>query len=85
MIQPEPSQPHIFFITFKWTKKGESECCGHLLSPYGCFLSISTIIAAPIMIITIAITATPNSRLAVDARPVGGAAVGAGVGGGLLA
>ena len=46
---------------------------------YGRFLSISRIITAPIMIIMTAITATPNSRLAVDARPVGGEAVGAGV------
>ena len=58
-------------------KRGRDVCVWRF---YGRFLSIRTMSMAPIMIMMIAITAIPNSRLDVDARPVGGAAVGAGVG-----
>jgi hypothetical protein len=65
-------------------KKGKVVLCSFALA-YGRFLSISIISIAPIMTMMIAITATPNSTVDVDARPVGGEAVGAGVAGGLLA
>jgi hypothetical protein len=52
---------------------------------YGRLLRVRIASTAPIMIITITTTAIPNSKLAVDAKPVGGAAVGAGDAGGELA
>ena len=47
---------------------------------YGRFLLSISRIKAPIMIITIIIATTPNSTVAVDAKPVTGEAVGAAVG-----
>ena len=70
---------------FKGLKKGKVKFCVHLFSLYGRFLSISTASAATHMIITITITATPNITVPVDAKPVGGEAVGAAVGAGALA
>ena len=52
---------------------------------YGRFLSVRTASTTPMMIITIIIAAAANSTVDVDASPVGGEAVGAGVAGGLLA
>jgi hypothetical protein len=66
-------------------KGGEVMLCLFFVSLHGRFLISTTSIATPMMIMTIMIAATPNSTVDVDARPVGGAAVGAGVGGGLLA
>jgi hypothetical protein len=65
-------------------KKGKMMLCSFALA-YGRFLSIRTASTATHTIITIITAATPNSTVPVDAKPVGGAAVGAGVGGGLLA
>ena len=64
---------------FLRTKKGESSFCFASLA-YGCFLSVRIASTTPIMTITIITAAIPNSRLEVDAKPVTGAAVGAGVG-----
>ena len=47
---------------------------------YGRFLSVRTANIAPMMIITIITAAIPYSTVVVDASPVTGAAVGAGVG-----
>ena len=55
-----------------------------MLSLYGRFLLSITRIKAPITIITIIIATTPNSTVLVDAKPDGGEAVGAGVGGALI-
>jgi len=62
------------------TKKGEDECCLHLLSLYGRFLNRTASIATPIMTMAIITAAIPNSRLANDAKPETGEAVGAVVG-----
>ena len=80
--QPLFSSPLLLILRLK---KGKVVRCVRLLYFYGRFLSISTIIAAPIMIITIITAAIPNSTVPVDASPVGGAAVGAGVAAGALA
>ena len=78
------SATHFSVIFFKGLKKGESSFCFASLV-YGRFLSNSTTITAPITIMTITIIATPNMTVPVDAKPVGGEAVGAAVGAGALA
>ena len=50
-----------------------------LLSAYGRFLKSTASIATPIITITITIIATPSITVPVDAKPVTGEAVGAGV------
>ena len=55
-----------------------------LLSSYGCFLIVRTASTTPIMIITIITAAIPNSRLPVDAKPVGGDGYGDAVGEALI-
>jgi hypothetical protein len=67
----------------KKRKRGSSFCLASLA--YGRFLDISTAKTATHTIMTIITAAIPSSTVPVDARPVGGAAVGAGVGGGLPA
>jgi hypothetical protein len=74
----------LFSIAFSELKKGRKVVFVFASTAYGRFLSIS-MITAPIMIITIITAAIPNSTVPVDARPVTGGAVGAGVGGGELA
>jgi hypothetical protein len=68
-------------LLLKGLKKGESGFCFAYLA-YGRFLSVSTASTATHMTITIIIAAIPNSTVPVDAKPVTGGAVGAGVGGG---
>ena len=51
------------------------------LSFYGCSLVTRIASTAPIMTMTTMTATMPYSKLAKDARPVGGVAVGAGVGG----
>ena len=76
--------PILFSYAFKGLEKGKVFLC--LLSlAYGFFLSIIIASTATHMTITIIIAATPSITVSVDARPVGGDAVGAGVAGGLLA
>jgi hypothetical protein len=74
----------LFRIALMELKKGKVKLCS-LISLYDRFLLSISRIKAPIMIITIIIAATPNSTVPVDARPVGGEAVGAGVAAGELA
>ena len=65
-------------LFFKTKKRGEVVFVGFLI--YGRFLSIRIASTATHTIMMIAITATPNSTVAVDAKPVTGVAVGTGVG-----
>ena len=71
-------------IFFKGLKKGKVKfLC--LLLLYGCFLIINSASTTPIIMMTIITATIPSSTVDVDARPVGGEAVGAGVAAGLLA
>jgi hypothetical protein len=63
---------------FSW-KKGGKWFVVLVAFLYGRFLIVRSASTMPIMTITIIIAATPNSTVLVDARPVGGAAVGGGV------
>jgi len=69
--------PYFFFVVFKELKKRKVMYSIRLLLFYGRFLRVSTASIAPIMTITITITATPNSTVPVDAKPDTGEAVGA--------
>ena len=71
-------------MLLKRLKKGEV-VFGLLFLVYGRFLISTASIKAPIMTITITITATPNITVPVDAKPVGGEAAGVAVGAGALA
>jgi hypothetical protein len=72
-------------ITLTGLKKGKVMGWVHLLSLYDRFLSVRIASTATHMTITIITATIPNSTVEVDAKPVTGGAVGAGVGGGLLA
>ena len=69
----------LFSVAFLKLKKGESGFC-LASSAYGRFLAIISASTTTHMTITIITAAIPNSTVPVDARPVTGADVGAGVG-----